>query len=512
MTYRYTQIWKTAALSFSFGLAVISASAQMKFGGNNESRADAILELSHTKKGLLLPRIAASALTASPLDTAAPGMIIYNLTDNNLYLRKKTGPATDAWVAMQEVSGAGNYWAFTGNNNINPATNFLGSTNAQPLIFKTNNLEAARISANGRVGIGTDAPNASLHVNGSLSTNLATATGNFTMADSNNVIIMNNAAQATLTLQSAAGQTGRAIEIVSYGADSVFLAGATVRSQATGANPVGYVAPGYSLRLVSNGTDWVVSGKQRSGVPLYIATTAAARDGEVLRDYNNYVNNGSSIIQTDVLGAPINPIPNEGAWFSMMMQAVGSTYFGQFNLNDHNAYFRGGTRAGLATTVWQKFLSHPAKIKFSVQERGTDSVNFVHEDARAIVFSTANTPRVSVTGEGATRFQTQMVYNVTNLTTGGDYDVSPTDYTIVMAANANTYINLPDASTCIGRVLVIKKLRTNNSRNIRIYPANNNDKIDDENTGDYVSYTNTAMRCWTLQSISNNQWIIISQY
>ncbi|MBO9155032.1 hypothetical protein ACFOTA_22655 [Chitinophaga sp. GCM10012297] len=511
MTYCYTKIWKTATLSFSFGLAVISASAQMKLGGNNESRADAILELSHTKKGLLLPRIAASALTASPLDTAAPGMIVYNSTDNNLYIRKKTGPATNAWVAMQEVSGTGNYWAFNGNTNINPAINFLGSTNAQPLLFKTNNTEAARISANGRVGIGTDAPNARLHVNGSLSTNLANATGDYTMADSTNVVVMNNTADATFTLQSAAGQTGRAIEIVAYNTGNVNFTGANIKSQGA-ANPTIALSPGYSLRLVSNGTDWVVSGKQRSGMPMYLATTAGAGEGEVLRDYNNYLNKGSSIVQTDVLGAPINPIPNESAWFSMMMQAVGSTYFGQFNLNDHNAYFRGGEKTNVGTSTWYKFLSHPAKIKFSVQERGTDSVNFVQEDARAIVFSTANTPRVSVTGEGATRFQTQMIYNVTNLTAGGDYDVSPTDYTIVTNINANTYVRLPDPATCIGRVLVIKKMPTNNSRNIRVYPANNNDRIDDENAGDYITYTGFGMRCWTLQATGNNQWIVISQF
>lgn len=508
MTYCYTKIWKTAILLLSLGLAVSPATAQMKFGGTSDYRADAILELSSTKKGFLLPRINASALAASPLDTAAPGMMIYNQTDNNIYIRKKTGPATSTWVALQEVSGAGGTWSFSGNSNINPAINYLGSSNAQPLVFKTNNTEAARIASDGKIGIGTATPNARLHVNGSTSTNVATATGNFTMADSNSVIIMNNAAQATLTLQTAAGQAGRAIEIVSYGADSVFFAGANVRSQATGANPVGYVAPGYSLRLVSNGTDWVVSGKQRSGVPMYIATTAAARDGEVVRDYNSYLNAGSSIIQTDVLAVPLNPIPNEGAWFSMMMQAVGSTYFGQFNVNDHNAYFRGGEKTNVATSTWYKFLSHPAKIKFSVQERGTDSINFNQEDARAIVFSTNNTPRVSITGEGAANFKTQMIYNVTTIT--GNHVVAPTDYTIVMTANANATVSLPDASTCIGRVLVFKKLNAN-LRTFSISPTAT-DRIDTAAVNTDLSYSGTGLRSWMLQATGNDQWIVISQF
>jgi hypothetical protein len=507
MTYRYIRILATAFLSLSLGMTVTTASAQMKFGGNNESRSDAILELSHTKKGFLLPRISASALAAHPLDTAAPGMMIYNQTANNLYIRKRTGPSSAIWVALQEVAGASGSWSFTGNNSIDPATNFLGSTNAQPLIFKTNNTEAARISANGRVGIGTDAPNATLHVNGSMSTNLATATGDFTMADSNNVVIMNNAADATFTLQSAAGQRGRAIEVVAYNTGAVNFTGADIRSQ-NGANPTAALAPGYSLRLVSNGTDWVVSAKQLSGLPMYLATSTGTGDGEVTRDYNSYLANGSAVIQTDVVAAPLNPIPNEGAWFSMMMQAVGASYFGQFNLNDHNAYFRGGTNTGVTTTVWQKFLSHPAKIKFAVQESGTDSINFNQEDARSIIFSTANTPRVSITGEGATRFNTQVIYNVKTIT--GDYTAQPTDYTIVMTANADSYITLPKASSCVGRMLVLKKLPSNNYRRFRVYPDNSDD-IDGEGNGDYISYNGTGTHCWVLQAVPNDRWIIISE-
>ena len=509
MTYRYTKIWKAAVLLLFLGMAVIPAAAQMKFGGTPDYRADAILELSSTKKGFLLPRINASALAASPLDTAAPGMMIYNQTDNNIYIRKKTGPTTSTWVALQEVSAANGTWSFSGNSNINPAINYLGSSNAQPLIFKTNNTEAARIASDGKIGIGTSTPNARLHVNGSTGTNVATASGNFTMADSNSVIIMNNAAEATLTLQTAAGQEGRAIEIVSYGAGPVLFSGANVRSQATPANVTGSLAPGYSLRLVSNGTDWVVTGKQRSGVPLYLGTTTGAGDGEVVRDYNTYLNNGSAIIQTDVQGGPVNPIPNEGAWFSMMMQAVGSTYFGQFNINDHNAYFRGGEKADVATTTWYKFMSHPSRIKFSVQERGTDSINFNQEDARAIVFSTGNTARVSITGEGATNFRTQMIYNVTNIT--GNYTVAPTDYTIVMTANANVVISLPDASTCVGRVLVFKKLSISNNRTISISPTAS-DRIDMAGANTDLSYTGNTARCWTLQATGPDQWIIISQF
>ena len=55
-------------------------------------------------------------------------------------------------------------WQITGNNNIG-AANFLGTTNANDLIFKTNNTENARIlNSNGFVGIGTSTPLSKLYV------------------------------------------------------------------------------------------------------------------------------------------------------------------------------------------------------------------------------------------------------------------------------------------------------------------------------------------------------------
>lgn len=57
-------------------------------------------------------------------------------------------------------------WNISGNSGTNPSTDFLGTIDAQPLIFKTNNSEKARITPNGNVGIGTTNPQAKLDVNG----------------------------------------------------------------------------------------------------------------------------------------------------------------------------------------------------------------------------------------------------------------------------------------------------------------------------------------------------------
>jgi hypothetical protein len=55
------------------------------------------------------------------------------------------------------------YWNLTGNSGTT-TSNFLGTTSAQPLIFKTNNSERMRLLASGNFGIGTSVPQAILHI------------------------------------------------------------------------------------------------------------------------------------------------------------------------------------------------------------------------------------------------------------------------------------------------------------------------------------------------------------
>jgi hypothetical protein len=112
-------------------------------------------------------------------------------TDSTGKLVRRPNPDVDKYLAASDVAGVAllgvkaldelistldpqsTAWALTGN--AITGTEFLGTTNAQPLVIRTDNTERMRITETGDVGIGTNTPAATLDVNGTVAFS-ATAT------------------------------------------------------------------------------------------------------------------------------------------------------------------------------------------------------------------------------------------------------------------------------------------------------------------------------------------------
>jgi hypothetical protein len=106
------------------------------------------------------------------------GTGIFDGTELVMEVRTRKGNQTGAFevqtprlpispVPYAIFANNGPFWGLNGNSGIAPGTNFVGTTDAQPLVFKVNNHEAMRIVPGGtsgdNVGINTTNPLARLH-------------------------------------------------------------------------------------------------------------------------------------------------------------------------------------------------------------------------------------------------------------------------------------------------------------------------------------------------------------
>src|SRR5919202_988500 len=154
--------YKGLFLLLSFLAFGMLANAQLKIGDNPTNiQKSSILELESTRQGLLLPRLADTA--AINALTPPDGMVIYLNADKSLRLR-----SNGQWKKIADLSEASANWSLKGNSGTDPAINFIGTIDGQPLVMRTNNNERLRIDANSNIGIGTNNPTAKLNVNGSV--------------------------------------------------------------------------------------------------------------------------------------------------------------------------------------------------------------------------------------------------------------------------------------------------------------------------------------------------------
>ncbi|HEY0111112.1 MAG TPA: hypothetical protein VGB67_15845, partial [Fibrella sp.] len=149
----------------------VHASAQVKIGNNpTVIDPDAVLELEHPNKALLITRVAltnTSDVTTIPSPTA--GMVVYNTNSGITAVNASYQPGGagvyywdgTGWVYSGVGSLINQFWSLNGNANAVDGVNFLGTTNNTPLNFRINNLPSGRIDLNGNTTLGYRAGQAS---------------------------------------------------------------------------------------------------------------------------------------------------------------------------------------------------------------------------------------------------------------------------------------------------------------------------------------------------------------
>jgi trimeric autotransporter adhesin len=127
-------------------LLSLNIAAQNNIGiGTVSPDASARLDITATDKGILIPRVSITNVSsAAPVTSPAAGLLIWN---TNAAITGGSGIGFYYWdgIQWQNILSNTKGWNLTGNGGTNPALQFFGTTDNQPLNFRVNNLPAGNV-------------------------------------------------------------------------------------------------------------------------------------------------------------------------------------------------------------------------------------------------------------------------------------------------------------------------------------------------------------------------------
>jgi uncharacterized protein (TIGR02145 family) len=140
----------------------------------------AMLDVSSLTKGVLIPRMTAAQRTA--IASPATGLLVYQddgtagfyYYDGAAWTRLSSGTYTETDPVVKAINGVvksngttisaavagtdylspATGWSLSGNTGIDPGTNFIGTKDNQPLVFKVNNVKAGEVSSGSNTSFG----------------------------------------------------------------------------------------------------------------------------------------------------------------------------------------------------------------------------------------------------------------------------------------------------------------------------------------------------------------------
>jgi|GEM_PF-1116988 len=232
---------------------LLSATATLPTG--ESTTADNGLTMSGTQV-----QLGGTLLQATTLNTGSYGLGLTGTTANLLSMSSSNTIGT--WLNLTNTAG-GSQWSIisTGSSN---------GEGAGRLLFRdqTNGQVRATIDPSGNYGIGTTAPNSTLHVAGSEALAYATASSSTFALDNTHRTVRRFGTCSTITLPAASTCTGRLYTIINSNGLGAFTltvtGGGQVYDDVTGTNfASGANAFPAATRLTvqSDGTNWIVVGR-----------------------------------------------------------------------------------------------------------------------------------------------------------------------------------------------------------------------------------------------------------
>ncbi len=255
--------------------AITTVATAQNVGINNTTpHPSAILDIASTNKGLLIPRLPlTSTLDVTTVPAPQTSVMVYNTATAGIAPNNVKPGYYYYDGAKWATIGGGDAWMLTGNAGTNSATNFVGTTDAQDLVFKTNSVENMRIlNSNGNIGIGTTAPTEKLQVTGKILSTNAFSPTNSALIYTNNTDYLFLGPQSGSTVNGATiglfGATNNEAMVPNPGGIDLSVIGASpaLRVLSTGNVGIGTTAPNNKLEITGTGSGLRFTNLPSAGV------------------------------------------------------------------------------------------------------------------------------------------------------------------------------------------------------------------------------------------------------